>query len=189
MYGWGSDPLLLIAMAKSFRQRTKRLTVSAMLAAIGAVMLLIGSFLESLDLTVAALASMLCIYAVIELGGAYPWMIWGVTSLLGLLLLPYPKTPALFYLLIGFYPILKEKLEKLKRLPCLLFKLVVIHAVLGIVLLALWIFPELRELLGNVWLLLGTYAITVVTFLIYDYALTKLITFYLIRLRSRLRLK
>jgi hypothetical protein len=189
MYGWGSDPLLLIAMAKSFRQRTKRLTVSAMLAAIGVVMLLIGSFLESLDLTVAALASMLCIYAVIELGGAYPWMIWGVTSLLGLLLLPYPKTPALFYLLIGFYPILKEKLEKLKRLPCLLFKLVVIHAVLGIVLLALWIFPELRELLGNVWLLLGTYAITVVTFLIYDYALTKLITFYLIRLRSRLRLK
>jgi hypothetical protein len=60
MYGWGSDPLLLIAMAKSFRQRTKRLTVSAMLAAIGVVMLLIGSFLESLDLTVAALASPIC---------------------------------------------------------------------------------------------------------------------------------
>ncbi len=176
-------------MARSFKNRTKRITVSALLAAIGVVTLSLGSLLESLDLSTAALASMLCIYAVIELGGGYPWMIWCVTSVLGLLLLPYPKTPALFYLLIGFYPILKEKLEKLAKIPCFLLKLLVIHVVLGIVLLAIWIFPELRDLLNNIWLLLGAYALTVFTFLLYDYALTRLVTFYLIKLRDRFRLK
>ena len=112
-------------MANPAKKHTKRLTVSAMLAALGVVIMSLGALIESLDLTTAALASMLCIYAVIELGRGYPWMIWAVTSLLSLLLLPYPKTPALFYVLMGAYPIIKEKLEKRPRWLCFCLKLVV----------------------------------------------------------------
>ena len=80
--------------------RTKYLTVSAMLAALGVILLGLGSLINTLDLTVAALASILCVWAVIEMGKTYAWMIWLVTSFLAILLLPQ-KTPGCFYLFIG----------------------------------------------------------------------------------------
>lgn len=177
-----------MASRKPLRRQTKLLTVSAMLSALGVILLGIGSLLETLDLSAAALASILCIYAVIEIGGAYPWMIWAVTSFLGILLLPQ-KSPAFFYLFIGLYPILKEKLEHLPRLPSLLLKLVFFHACLVIGWLLLRLFAPAQAILSFGWMLLATYALGLAAFLMYDYALSKLITFYLHRLRGRLGLK
>ena len=114
-------------MSAKNKHQTKLLTISAMLSALGVVVLAIGSVFQTLDLTTAALAAFFCIYAVIEIGGAYPWMVWGVTSFLGLLLLPQ-KSPAVFFLFIGCYPILKEKLERLSKALCLALKLVIFHA-------------------------------------------------------------
>ena len=167
---------------------TKLLTVSAMLSALGVIVLALGAVFQSLDLTTAALAAFFCIYAVIEMGGPYPWMIWAVTSFLGILLLPQ-KSPAVMFLFIGCYPILKEKLEKLRRIPCWALKLVIFHAMAGLFLLTVRIFFPEELLLSMNWMLLASYAVAVVTFVIYDYALTKVITLYLLRLRSRLGLK
>ena len=120
--------------------RIKYITVSAMLCALGVILMSVGSLIEVLDLSTAVLASMLCVYAVIEIGKGYPWMIWLVTSILSLILLPI-KTPAIFYALFaGFYPILKEKLEKLSRPISWLLKLVVFHLCLGLIFLILKLF-------------------------------------------------
>ena len=81
-------------MRNRIRKQTKYLTVSAMLAALGVVLLSLGAMVEVLDISVAVLASLLTVYAVIEMGGAYPWLIWLVTSVLSLLLLPQ-KTPVI----------------------------------------------------------------------------------------------
>ena len=177
-------------MNERIRKRTKYLTVSAMLSALGVVLLSLGSLVDVLDLTTAVLASMLCIYAVIEMGGFYPWMIWLVTSVLSLLLLPL-KTPAIFYALFaGFYPILKEKLEKLKRPLSDLLKWVVFHLCLaGICLMFWWLMPETLNMDGIKWMPIALYAMSLVCFALYDFALTRLISFYLIRLRKRFRIR
>lgn len=175
-------------MSAKRKHQTKLLTVSAMLSALGVVVLALGSVFQTLDLTTAALAAFFCIYAVIEMGGAYPWMIWGVTSFLSLLLLPQ-KSPAVFFLFIGCYPILKEKLERLPRALCWVLKLVIFHAMAGLFLLTMRIFFPDELMLSISWLLLASYAIAVVTFVVYDYALSKVITLYLIRFRDRLGLK
>lgn len=175
-------------MSSSSRKRTKRLTVCAMLSALGVVLLGLGSLIESIDLTTAALASILCVYAVIEMNGSYPWMIWGVTALLAFILLPQ-KTPAIFYLFIGCYPMLKEKLEKLPRIPCLILKLVIFHVMLLLGYLLLRVFVPAETVSGTRWLIPVTYVLGVATFLLYDLALTRLITYYLVRLRNRLGLK
>ena len=87
-----------------------------MLSALGVVLLYIGSLVEALDLSAAVLASLACIIAVIEYGKGAPWAVYGVTSVLSLILLPV-KTPAAFYaIFFGFYPILKEKIERRPRL-------------------------------------------------------------------------
>ncbi len=175
-------------MSAKNKHQTRMLTISAMLSALGVVVLAIGSVVQTLDLTTAALAAFFCIYAVIEMGGAYPWMVWGVTSFLGILLLPQ-KSPAIFFLFIGCYPILKEKLERMRRIPCWIFKLVIFHAMAGLFLLTMRIFFPEELLFSLSWMLIGSYVLAVVTFVVYDYALSKVITLYLLRLRDQFRLR
>ena len=170
------------------RGRTKYLTVSAMLVALGVILLGLGSLINTLDLTVAALASILCVWAVIEMGMTYAWMIWLVTSFLAILLLPR-KTPGCFYLFIGLYPILKERLERLPRAVEWVLKIVIFHAMIALCWLVLRIFVPGEAALEFGWLLLATYALALVAFLLYDYALTKLISFYLQKLQKRIGLK
>lgn len=159
-----------------------------MLTALGVILLGLGSLLNTLDLTAAALASILCVYAVIEMGGAYPWMIWGVTAFLSILLLPQ-KTAGIFYLFIGLYPIVKEKLERLRRLPEWLLKLAVLHLLIGACYLVMRIFVPEETAMTLGWALVGMYALALVAFLLYDYALTKLISFYFLKLQKRIGLK
>lgn len=167
------------------------MVVGAMLSALGFIILALGAFVEVIDLSVAVIASLLCVYAVIEMGGIYPWLIWIVTSVLALLLLPQ-KTPALFYALFaGFYPMVKEKTEgKFRPAIAIPIKLAVFHvsllAMYGI--LRLFLPAELEGLAGG-WLIVGLYVAAVAVFLLYDYALTKLISGYLFKLRRYFKLK
>ena len=172
------------------RLQVQSLTVSAMLCALGVVILALGALIEVIDLSVGVIASLLCIFAVIELKGAYPWMIWLVTSIVGYLLLPL-KTPVIFYaLFFGFYPIIKEKAEKLSSPLSWVVKLITLHVSLLVILLTLWLFfPELLSGMGQLLFLVGMYVASLVVFVLYDVALTRIITFYFIRLRHRFRFK
>ncbi len=168
------------------RIKTKYLTVSAMLAALGVIFMTLGSFVEVLDLTTAALASLLCVYAMIEMGSGYSWGIFAATALLSCLLLPQ-KTPALFYtLFLGYYPILKAYFERLPKWASYLCKLLCFHV--GIALLYLlfrWLFPEMTILPAEKYLIPVLYVLALVCFLVYDFAVTRLLTFYLFRLKKR----
>ena len=176
-------------MARNTQKQIKYLTVSAMLAALGVILLSLGALIEVLDISVAVIASLLVVYAVIEMGGAYPWMIWLVTSIVGYLLMP--KTPVLFFaLFFGFYPIVKEKVERLPLVLSWVVKLVVFHASLALMALAIWLFfPEMLAGMWQILFLLGLYVASVAVFFVYDVAMTRIITFYFIRLRERFRIK
>jgi len=101
-------------MPVGIKKSTKRLTLCAVLTALGVVVLSLGSLLEVLDLSAAALAGMLVVIVVIEVGGPWPWLVWAATGFISLLL-PL-KTAAVFYLIFaGYYPILKEKIDEILR--------------------------------------------------------------------------
>ena len=108
--------------------------------------------------------------------------------ILAFLLLPQ-KTPGCFYLFIGLYPILKERLERLPRAVEWVLKIVIFHAMIALCWLVLRIFVPGEAALEFGWLLLATYALALAAFLLYDYALTKLISFYLQKLQKRIGLK
>jgi hypothetical protein len=144
----------------------------------------------------AAIASLICIIAVIEYGGLYPLMIFGATAILSMLLLPEKLTPTIYALLIGYYPILKELIERIGkngRLPKriavplqYLIKLLFFNAALAaVVLVAVYILilPESAE-----WLQILTFCLANLTFLVYDLALTRMISTYVFRVRSRFKL-
>lgn len=169
------------------KQSTRKLALSSVLAALGVLMLTLGSFVEVLDLSMAALASLMVVFAVIEIQGKYPYLVFAVTAVLSLLLLPN-KTPALLYALFaGFYPIAKAGLEsRVSPVPCWVLKVVIFN-----VCVAAAAFVAVKLLLPNAGLILAYwYWLPIVgtpIFVLYDVALTRLISTYLQRWRVRLR--
>ena len=167
---------------------TKKLTVCAMLAALGVVMLYLGSMIEVLDISMAVVASLLTVIAVIEYGGGAPWMIYGVTAILSLLLLPN-KTPAAFYaIFFGFYPILKEKFEKKPRFFSWVLKEITFNVSLLLVgILTLWLLLGANNSLVNPLTVSIAVVLAEAVFVAYDIAMTRLISFYIINLRKRFK--
>ena len=94
---------------------TKKLTLSAILAALSVVVLLLGSFIEVVDLSAAALASFFVMFAFLEMGTGYAVLLWTAATLSSLLL--FPGGASLFYGALGLYPLWKAYLEKLPPLP------------------------------------------------------------------------
>ena len=169
------------------RKTTRKLAAAALLAALGTALLALGALVDVLDLSMAAIASLTVVFAVIELRGPYPYLVYAVTALLALLLLP-AKTPGVIYALFaGYYPVVKAVFERhFPRPVAWLFKILLFNAAL-----ALSVFLVVRFFMApgtverwHYWLLL----IGTPVFILYDYTLTKLITVYLLRWRGRLRL-
>lgn len=127
--------------------RTRRLTMGAMFTALGVVLLWLGAVIEILDLSLAAIASFLTVLGVIELGGAFPWLVWVATSVLSLLLLP-AKFPALVYLLFaGVYPMVKAIFERRHHILAWVLKLSFFNtALLVLIALCVWVLklPDTR---------------------------------------------
>jgi len=171
-------------------KKIKILALCSMLAALGVVVLLLGSFIEVLDLSAAMFASLIVVIAVIEAGKYWPWLTYAVTSLTALLLLPY-KLPAVMYLLAGYYPIIKEKIEKLPKPIAWIIKLSLFNLSLALVLLVLKLFLpgvsiELVPGLKDIYTYLIYYASGNIIFVLYDILLTRLVSFYVFKLRDRL---
>ena len=86
-----------------------------MACALGVALMALGAFVEVLDLTVAAICSMIMMFVFIEIGSPYTFSVWIVTSILGFVFFPHSFVWVSYLLLFGIYPILKAYFEKLKR--------------------------------------------------------------------------
>ena len=172
--------------SKSFI-RAKRLAFAALLSALSFVLMYAGALSGVFDLCAVVGGALCCAFAVIEMGGMWPWLVCSVTGSLSLLLLP-DKFVALEYIALGgIYPIIKAYLERLPKAPGYALKVLSFNVMLTVCLLLAkfvlgiqdeWAaFNVIVYLAGNVF------------FLIFDYALTVFITYYVQRLRQKLKIR
>ncbi len=178
---------------KGRRENTKALVLSAIFSALSVLLLLLGSVIDVLDLTVAMLASMLVCAILIEVGKFWPWLTYAVTTVISLLLLPN-KLPAVIFLLTGWYPIIKQLLERMRKWIAWSLKLLIFNMLLtSFLLISASFFPNadiftLIEAIPREANIALTYALGNLVFVLYDIALSKLITYYVFVLRDRLKI-
>lgn len=185
----------------SSMQKTKLLSVSALLCALGAVLLCAGRLFDgSLDLSMAALASLIAVWAVEEMGGVYPWLIWLVTALLALLLIPLNTAAWEYLVFAGVYPMLRVLLEKVPLVPRILIKQVLFNAVIALGVLILWplLFPTAQSYPAALGAFLGgqgvhwAYSLAVgitanLAFVLYDFVIGRFIKAYRVSFRNRFK--
>ena len=189
-------------MKRGTPQATKMLTAGALLSALGVALLAVGLVIQTLDLSMAAMASFFCLFAVLEIRGKFPWLIYAVTGILSIVLMPSNLGGWFYLLFFGYYPIVKDRLERLKKPVAWTLKLVIFNTTLiagtlvtfylfagdtaGKTILDAFAFVFGVEELGAL-ITAGVLVLANVTFVVYDIALTRLIIFYFVKIRKKFK--
>ena len=173
-------------------RKTKKLTVGAMMIAMGVLFMTLGYFVEALDLTVAAMLSAVIAFMVIEVGSPYTYMVWLGTSLLGALLFTGSFVWLTYFLIFGIYPILKYYIEKLPRIAQYALKLLFFNlALIALIFLSELIIGLPFFTVGDKF---GEYENIVkaalyigfnIAFVLYDICLNVMIRVYYLRFRAK----
>ena len=168
------------------KNRTRRLTVSAMMTALSVLFLYLACIFPTGQLGFTAVASLFGIAAVVECGIAAGIFVYVGASVLGLLLLPDKTMLYLYIIFFGLYPVLKSLIERIgKLIPEWLLKLALFNAALS----AAWFLLRGLALPEKVF----TYSTVLVyvlgnlVFILYDIGLTRLIAVYIARISKRIK--
>ncbi len=163
---------------------SKKISLSAMLASLGFIILLLGGFLETITLSAAAIASLCIAVSVYELGKSYSFVIYACITTLAFLLLPNKDPMLYFACFFGYYPIVKKLTECLKPwLSYLLKGLTLTAAYAFTAFIGIKLFAPEAELLKWIFIL---YPAVLIVFYAFDFSLTKLMKYYEDRLRKQL---
>ena len=164
----------------------KKTALCGVLAALSIALLYLGG-LTPLDLSVIFLCALITIFVVIEAGEGYAWIFIFVTGALADILMPNKLFSIEYFLFGALYPILKSHIEKLPRIPSFIVKIAVLDIMLlGCLLLGKFVFLAGEDYfsLSFVTMLIGT-----LFFVLYDFTLTKCLSYYLAVLRKKLNIK
>ena len=188
---------------KGIAVRTKRMAVCALFCALGVVLLYLGALTEVLDLAVAMLVSMLMIPIMFEYGGIYPYLVWTVTGILGLVLYPSSWATQIYAGFLGYYPLVKHQIERVRVKPLAWFlKFATFNTALAIYMVliflilgktgdffdAMWAYlGDFGDLPTSNWWLLAVLLLFEVMFVMYDVMLSKVVLLYWYKFRQKIK--
>ena len=162
-------------------RKTRDLTLSALFAALTVAALYIASIWPTGQYGLVAFASLFVAASVIETGAMRGMYVYVVSSVLVMLLLPDKSTALLFILFFGYYPIVKNLIEKLKsKIAQWILKLLVFNVALTVILVFLKeTLLGFRERLPGVPVL---YLLGNAVFALYDYGYSNVLRLYIDRI-------
>ena len=168
--------------------KTKKLTLSSLMVAMGVAFMALSSFIEVMDLTVCAAVSLIVVFIYLEVGVGYAWGVYLSTSVLPFILVPVQLMCFEYFFMFGVYPLLKAFIERLPRFSWIFIKLIFVNAMLWI------IFLFVEVLMGGIFFEGDTllykaalYVFMNVTFIVYDIFITVMVRFYYDKIRPRIR--
>lgn len=172
-------------------KNSKKIALTGMLCALAVAIMMMGGLIPLATYCCPALAGLMLIPIFVECGEKLSWCAFAAIAILSLMLCP-DKEAALFFLFLGYYPIVRWRLEQIRSTALrIIAKLGVFNIAVGLTyLLLIFLFrmdriiQEYREMgliLTAVCLLLGN-----ITLLFYDRLLANITAIYVNRLRNKL---
>ena len=155
------------------KQKTEELALAGLMAALGVVILCLGGIIPIALYACPILASAVLLPVRAKCRRSYGWCCYAAIALLGLLLSPDKEAASLF-LFLGYYPLIKPKLDTIRskalRLVCKLgIAAVAISAMYAILLYVIGLTAVVEEFATTAaWMLWTTVGLGIVVFLLYD---------------------
>lgn len=167
------------------KNSTYYIALGGVLAALSVVIMFLAAVIPYVSIALPALAGILLIATVIEAGPSWAILIFIVVSLLSVLFVP-DKEPVVYYVFFfGHYPIAKSYIERVRLIPV---QWIIKFLYFNICLAAAYevmLFTGIMPRTYNCALYLGAIAILLeITFLIYDFAVAKLVIVYVDKIKK-----
>lgn len=166
-------------------KKTKLITVSAMLSALGTAILAVASVFDVADITISMVASAIIVFSMIELGTRPSFMIYAATATLSLILLPRKYIALIYIAFCGLYPIIKFRIDSLPKPLAIFVKLLYFNVALTVaVIAARFVFDTA---IYTEWLLVGYYLLANFAFILFDILIKKGTDVYFVKFRDKVR--
>ena len=155
------------------RKNTREIALCSMMAALGVVFLCLGGLIPLALYACPILASAVLLPVRQDCRKSYAWCCYGVIAVLGLLLGP-DKEAATLFLFLGYYPLIKPKLDTIRnralRLLCKLGIATVAIGAMYVVLLYVFCLAAVVEEFAATapWMLWTMVGLGMAVFLLYD---------------------
>lgn len=174
------------------RKHTRRTALCGVFGALAVVLMLMGGILPLATFIAPALAGLCVVPVAVEFGLKSGILVYVLVSLLSGLVCPDIEAVCIYIFLLGYYPLLKIRLDRICRKPLrvgaklLLFNCAI--AVMYTLLLVILPVPALQADTAGIALpMLATLLVMGnVTFFIYDAALCNVFRLYICQIRPRL---
>ena len=168
-------------------RKTKKISICAVLSALGVVILYLGSFIEVLDMSVACIASLIIMFCVAELGYAAALSVYAVISIISFLILPSKWVAVFFVFFFGLMPITKSLYEKTGAVLSWILKIATFNATL----FGFYFVSSALGFFENNEITLILFAVVFIAanfvFVLTDILYGRLYTIYELKYRSRIR--
>lgn len=176
----------------SSRKKSAQIAFCGMMVALSVALMLTGGLIPIATYCAPMLGGVLLLPILLEYGKKTAWTAYAATALI-VLILGIDKEAAFFYIFLGYYPIIKWNMDKLKKKPIrVALKLVVfnvsiaaMYAVLGFLLHMDAVIAEFTEM--GAWMLAAFVVLMNACLFLYDRLLVPLTMLYVNKLRPRLR--
>lgn len=175
-------------MKNSGLKNTYKTAIGGVVTALAVVCMLLTAIIPVATYSCPIIAGCLLVVIVIEMNAKWAFCVYIAVSLLSLLLVPDKESVVYFIFLFGYYPILKQYIEKIKKnvfqWVCKLAVFNIAAVVSFFITITVLSVPKESFNIGGVYLPWVFLIAGNIIFVMYDIALTGLITMYILRLRK-----
>ena len=166
-----------------------------MMVAMGALFMGLGSVFQSLDMTVAALSSLLVAIVYVEIGSPYTYLVWICTTIITAVIYQGSAMWLMYLLLFGIYPILKGYIERLPRFAWWPIKLVFGNVAFVLMFFGVQLITGLPFIdpdesffgIKGVAMYIATWILLNVALIAFDFFLTVMVRYYMVKVRPKIR--
>lgn len=174
------------------RRQSIQIAFCGLMVALSVALMLTGGLIPIATYCAPMASAVLLLPILLEFGKSAAWTAYAAVSIITLML-GIDKEAAFFYLFLGYYPILKWEIERIKnkrlRLPCKLLvfnaAIVIMYLVLGLLMNMTAIVEEFSQMGA---LLLAAFVLMLnLCLLIYDRLMVPLVYLYANKIKPRLK--
>lgn len=158
-------------------KKSQPIATGGLLTAFAVVVMIISNFMPSGMYTFPAVSGIIVYILSFAAGRSYSWVSFAAVSILSFFLCADKQAPLCFILFLGYYPLLRETIEKIRlKAAVYIIKLLIFNAAAAVIwLLLVFIFSVPTEEFSVFGINLPVVMIIIIlnlVFIIYDYALT-----------------
>jgi len=171
--------------------KSSKTALGGIIAALSVVLMFLTSVIPTLTYAIPAAAGLLLLIMVIEIDKKWATVVFVSVSILSALLIADKEAATMYIAFFGYYPIIKQPIEKhLNKYLCWVIKVLIFNAsVIASYFMLIYVFNLNVDDFGE-FTKMGLIALYIAfnfVFVLYDIALTRLITAYIYRWQKHFR--